>query len=97
MIAESAYRGRGCGLEAVCLMLRYAIDNLHLLVFEAKIGLDNTPSLRMFEHKLGFVPVTDSAVFNERTTRLHVDDRVLATLHALTPVYSVQQQQLHTV
>jgi RimJ/RimL family protein N-acetyltransferase len=96
MIAESAYRGRGCGLDAVCLMLRYAVDNLHLRMFEAKIGLDNAASLHMFSDKLGFVHISDSVVFNERTLRLDVDDRVLAALDALTPVYTVQELVTHS-
>ncbi|CAF1032533.1 unnamed protein product, partial [Didymodactylos carnosus] len=41
MIAEKWTRGKGLGKEAVCTMLRYGIENLHLNRFIAKIGIQN--------------------------------------------------------
>lgn len=40
---------------------------LGILRFEAKIGLDNTASLDLFQRKLGFQEVSRSEVFSEVT------------------------------
>ncbi|XP_004693533.1 PREDICTED: N-acetyltransferase 9 isoform X2 [Condylura cristata] len=71
MIAEPSCRGRGLGTEAVLMMLSYGVTKLGLTTFEAKIGQDNEPSLRMFQ-KLHFEQVAVSSVFREVTLRLTV-------------------------
>ncbi|KAG8509610.1 N-acetyltransferase 9, partial [Galemys pyrenaicus] len=71
MIAEPSCRGRGFGTEAVLMMMSYGVTKLGLTKFEAKIGQDNEPSLRMFR-KLHFEQVAVSSVFQEVTLRLTV-------------------------
>ncbi len=73
MIAEAGARGRGLGREAICLMLGYGASRLHIRRFEAKIKLDNTPSLALFQ-KLGFREVSRSQIFEEVTLELDVSD-----------------------
>ncbi|RKP06208.1 GNAT domain-containing protein, partial [Thamnocephalis sphaerospora] len=67
MIAEPAYRRGGAATEALQLMMRYGVTDCGLRRFIAKIGLDNVGSLRLFEERLGFVRVSESAVFREAT------------------------------
>ena len=69
MIAEKLQRGKGLGWEAVCLMMSYGIRELNVKQFEAKIKLDNSPSIKMFQ-KLGFSEVSRSEVFREITFSL---------------------------
>lgn len=56
MIAESSQRQKGKGKTAVCLMIRYGIEVLHVTSFSAKIKTSNTVSQRLFEN-LGFILV----------------------------------------
>lgn len=69
MIAEPSCRARGLGTEAVLMMMSYGMTKLGLTKFEAKIGQDNEPSLRMFR-KLHFEQVAASSIFQEVTLRL---------------------------
>ncbi|XP_055994405.1 alpha/beta-tubulin-N-acetyltransferase 9 [Sorex fumeus] len=71
MIAEAACRGRGCGTEAVLMMLSYGATKLGLTTFEAKIGQENEASIRLFR-KLHFEQVAESSVFQEVTLRLRM-------------------------
>ncbi|XP_027626600.1 N-acetyltransferase 9 isoform X2 [Tupaia chinensis] len=66
MIAEPSCRGRGFGTEAVLMMMSYGLTK-----FEAKIGQENEPSIRMFQ-KLHFEQVAVSSIFQEVTLRLTV-------------------------
>ncbi|KAM5273048.1 alpha/beta-tubulin-N-acetyltransferase 9 [Ctenodactylus gundi] len=73
MIAEPSYRGRGFGTEATLLMMSYGVIKLGLTKFEAKIGQENEPSIRMFQ-KLHFKQVAVSSIFQEVTLRLTVSE-----------------------
>lgn len=73
MIAEPEARGKGFGWEAMLLFLKYALQNLNIKKFEAKIGTKNEKSLRMF-NKMHFKEVSRSTVFEEVTLVLMVDD-----------------------
>lgn len=66
MIAESNWRRRGLGQEAVRLMLFYAVNFICLEHFQVKISRSNKASLAFFE-KLGFVRESYSGVFDEHT------------------------------
>lgn len=66
MIAESRVRGKGYGWESMLLMMKYAQENLCIDKFEAKIGMDNDKSLKMFE-KMQFKEVRRVEVFREIT------------------------------
>ncbi|CAO2646021.1 Alpha/beta-tubulin-N-acetyltransferase 9 [Lemmus lemmus] len=73
MIAEPSCRGQGLGTEASLLMMSYGVTKLGLTNFEAKIGQENEPSIRMFQ-KLHFKQVAVSSVFQEVTLRLAVSE-----------------------
>ncbi|XP_011185532.1 alpha/beta-tubulin-N-acetyltransferase 9 [Zeugodacus cucurbitae] len=73
MIAEPEARGKGYGWEAMLLLLKYALQNLNIKKFEAKIGTKNEKSLHMFG-KMQFKEVSRSAVFEEVTLVLIVDE-----------------------
>ncbi|ESQ36978.1 hypothetical protein EUTSA_v10002661mg [Eutrema salsugineum] len=66
MIAESKSRGKGIGKESVLMMMAYAIKNLEIHKFTAKIGDSNTASLSLFR-KLGFEDSSYSGIFKEVT------------------------------
>lgn len=66
MIAESSVRGKGYGWESMLLMIKYAQQNLAINKFEAKIGMDNEKSIKMFE-KMQFKEVRRVDVFREIT------------------------------
>ena len=67
MIAEESARGKGHGLESTVIMLKYGVTALRIDTFEAKIGMANTKSIRMFQEKLGFKESSRSEVFQEIT------------------------------
>nr|XP_045014702.1 N-acetyltransferase 9 isoform X1 [Jaculus jaculus] len=73
MIAEPSCRGQGFGTEAALLMMSYGVTKLGLTKFEAKIGQENEPSIRMFQ-KLHFKPVAVSSIFQEVTLTLAVSE-----------------------
>uniref|UniRef100_A0A1B0GB54 N-acetyltransferase domain-containing protein n=1 Tax=Glossina morsitans morsitans TaxID=37546 RepID=A0A1B0GB54_GLOMM len=66
MIAEPEMRGKGFGWESVLLMLKYGLKYLNIQKFVAKIGEDNTKSIKMFQ-KMQFEEVARSKVFHEVT------------------------------
>lgn len=66
MIAEPQARGKGYGWEAMLLMMKYAQSTLAVDKFEAKIGMDNEKSQRMFK-KMQFVEAKRVEVFREIT------------------------------
>ncbi|KAH8258136.1 hypothetical protein KR038_006444 [Drosophila bunnanda] len=68
MIAEPTARGKGYGREAMLLMLKYAQsqDQLKLGKFQAKIDMDNSASLHLFE-TFRFVETCRVEVFHEIT------------------------------
>uniref|UniRef100_A0A1J3K4U9 N-acetyltransferase 9-like protein n=1 Tax=Noccaea caerulescens TaxID=107243 RepID=A0A1J3K4U9_NOCCA len=73
MIAEPRSRGKGLGKETVLMMMAYAVKNLEIHKFTAKIGDSNTASLSLFR-KLGFEESSYSNVFKEVTLEYIVTD-----------------------
>ncbi|PIA38388.1 hypothetical protein AQUCO_02800231v1 [Aquilegia coerulea] len=69
MIAEPKSQGKGLGKEAVTMMMCFAVGNLGIQSFRAKIGESNTISLNMFR-KLGFEDTSYSKAFKEVTLEL---------------------------
>ncbi|KAI9259921.1 GNAT domain-containing protein [Sporodiniella umbellata] len=67
MIAEAEYRKTGRAKEALKLMMGYAMGELGVKTFQAKISLKNTPSIQLFQSKLCFYSVSVSEVFQEIT------------------------------
>ena len=49
MIAEEKYRHKGMGLEAVCLMMWYGVNELKIAKFFAKIKSENHSSRSLFQ------------------------------------------------
>uniref|UniRef100_A0A0K0DE74 N-acetyltransferase domain-containing protein n=1 Tax=Angiostrongylus cantonensis TaxID=6313 RepID=A0A0K0DE74_ANGCA len=70
MIAEQAARCSGAATEAVSLLISYALKELKLKNFFAKITEDNMASLHLFERKLHFKRISYSEVFGEFTLEL---------------------------
>ncbi|GMY09705.1 N-acetyltransferase 9-like protein isoform X2 [Fagus crenata] len=71
MIAETKSRGKGLGKESVLLMMAFAVENLGIRIFRAKIGESNGSSLTLFR-KLGFEEASYSEIFKEVTLELQV-------------------------
>ncbi|KAI9382675.1 hypothetical protein POPTR_014G161800v4 [Populus trichocarpa] len=69
MIAEPKSRGKGLGKESVLMMMAYAVRDLGIHVFRAKIGESNGSSLNMFCN-LGFQETSRSEIFKEVTLEL---------------------------
>ncbi|KAI8337915.1 GNAT domain-containing protein [Chlamydoabsidia padenii] len=67
MIAEEAYRRNGYGLEGLKMMMAYALKELGIKTFHAKISMKNKPSIHLFESKLAYYPVSSSEIFQETT------------------------------
>ena len=82
MIAEPRHRRRSLGREAVAHMMRFGVEALGITKFVAKIGLSNSPSLALFEGRLGFVRVSECDYFGEATLELRVEEQ-RAALEAL--------------
>jgi len=81
MIADSRFRRKQRGREATLLMLKYGVEDLGIQRFEAKIGLDNEASIRLFQ-QLTFKETSRSEIFQEVTLSsdpllfVHLQDRV---------------------
>ncbi|KAJ3299117.1 N-acetyltransferase 9 [Borealophlyctis nickersoniae] len=67
MVAESSCRRQGYGLQALILMIRYAITDLNTTRLTAKISIQNTSSIVLFMDKLGFSEISRSEIFGEVT------------------------------
>ncbi|KAG2172838.1 hypothetical protein INT43_000188 [Umbelopsis isabellina] len=67
MIAEEKFRRSGYGIEAIKIMMAYAMTQLDVKTFEAKISLKNQPSTDMFKLRLGFRERSVSTIFEEVT------------------------------
>eukprot|EP00796_Vickermania_ingenoplastis_P010221 gene10221-7164_t len=65
MVADPHFRRRGLALEAVRLLMLYAVQVLGASGFVAKILEDNTASLRLFQDHLGFTEIKRVPVFRE--------------------------------
>ncbi|XP_067913920.1 N-acetyltransferase 9 isoform X2 [Heterodontus francisci] len=50
MIAEPSYRGKGFGKEVTMMMMYYGVTKLGITKFQAKINLENTISIAMFQN-----------------------------------------------
>ncbi|XP_078426938.1 alpha/beta-tubulin-N-acetyltransferase 9 isoform X2 [Cetorhinus maximus] len=73
MIAEPSYRGKGFGKEATMMMMYYGVTKLGIKKFQAKINLENTISIAMFQN-FHFKEVSISDMFQEVTLWLTVDN-----------------------
>ncbi|KAJ6319474.1 hypothetical protein OIU78_014986 [Salix suchowensis] len=69
MIAEPKSRGKGLGKKSVLMMMAYAVQELGIHVFRAKIGESNGSSLHMFLN-MGFQETSRSEIFKEVTLEL---------------------------
>ncbi|KAG0284377.1 N-acetyltransferase 9 [Linnemannia gamsii] len=67
MIAESSYRRKGMGLEALRMMMTYAYQSLGTKRITAKISTENKSSIQLFLTQLGFVQISYSQIFEEVT------------------------------
>jgi RimJ/RimL family protein N-acetyltransferase len=72
MIAEKEMRRKGLGRIATLMMMSYAIRELKVKKFTAKISIHNDASIKLF-HQLGYVEVSKSEVFQEITLERIVD------------------------
>jgi RimJ/RimL family protein N-acetyltransferase len=66
MIAEPEFRGKGMGKNVLKVFIDYSVKTLQVAKFRAIIGLENYSSLELFK-KLGFVKVSESAIFQQAT------------------------------
>ncbi|OAQ31858.1 acyl-CoA N-acyltransferase, partial [Linnemannia elongata AG-77] len=66
MIAESSYRRKGMGLEALRMMMTYG-TSLGTKRITAKISTENKGSIQLFLTQLGFVQISYSQIFEEVT------------------------------
>ncbi|KAI8007974.1 N-acetyltransferase 9-like protein [Camellia lanceoleosa] len=83
MIAEPKSRGKGLGKESVLMMMAFAVENLAIRIFCAKIGESNESSLILFK-KLGFQEVSCSEIFKEVTLELPITKPKHEELQQLT-------------
>ncbi|KAI9338249.1 GNAT domain-containing protein [Obelidium mucronatum] len=68
MIAEPSMRRKGVGLEALQLIMKYAMQHVPSIhTFVAKISLKNEASRALFTQKLGFIEVRIVEAFGEVT------------------------------
>lgn len=75
MVAEKRSRRKGIAEEAVRLVMTYGAQYLGRRVFCAKIGMDNTASLNLFQNKLGFIETCRSDIFKEITLQFTADEK----------------------
>ena len=103
MVAEPKWRRKGLAKEALHIMMGYALKNLNITRFFAKIGTKNTASLSLFQG-LGYTEVNYVEAFEEHELALHCKpgsdddtrDRVMALVQeALEEVdyYSLKSTQ----
>ncbi|XP_075033991.1 alpha/beta-tubulin-N-acetyltransferase 9 [Mixophyes fleayi] len=85
MIADPKFRGKGYGEESVRLMLYYGATTLGISTYQAKIGQENTTSVRLFS-RLHFEEVSLSTVFQELTLHWKVTTAERLWLLDATPV-----------
>lgn len=88
MIAETKARGKGFGKEALYSMMRYGVETLNMNRFTSKIGMDNKPSLKMFQG-IGFTEISRSDVFKEITLELNINDIFLQQLYKRTEYFQI--------
>ncbi|KAG1172826.1 hypothetical protein G6F70_005405 [Rhizopus microsporus] len=93
MIAEADYRKTGRGREALRIMMGYAMEELGVKTFHAKISLKNEPSIQLFESKFGYYPVSVSEIFQETTLEWSLLDNTTSKDHER--IIKVQQEILN--
>ncbi|KAF6203074.1 hypothetical protein GE061_003487 [Apolygus lucorum] len=86
MVAEPQFRGRGLGKEIALCLMRYGIESIGILKFQAVISMKNEISIKMFE-KLHFVKESASEVFKEVTLTRTVDEDFIRFVRKSTSVY----------
>ncbi|XP_072339095.1 alpha/beta-tubulin-N-acetyltransferase 9 isoform X5 [Scyliorhinus torazame] len=69
---KPSYRGMGFGKETTMMMMYYGMTKLGIKTFQAKINLENTISIAMFQN-FHFKEVSVSDVFQEATLWLTID------------------------
>ncbi|KAM3581216.1 hypothetical protein VKS41_006657 [Umbelopsis sp. WA50703] len=103
MIAEENFRRFGYGIEAITMMMAYAMTELDVKTFEAKISLKNQPSIDMFKLRLGFRERSISTIFEEVTLdwvsssaipKDHLDDASLPTPEETERMHIFEKQLL---
>jgi RimJ/RimL family protein N-acetyltransferase len=72
MIAEKSMRRKGLGRIAIVMMMSFAVQELNVSKFTAKISFHNLASIELFQ-RLGYVEVSRSNVFQEITLERKVD------------------------
>eukprot|EP01113_Clastostelium_recurvatum_P001950 TRINITY_DN10806_c0_g1_i1.p1 TRINITY_DN10806_c0_g1~~TRINITY_DN10806_c0_g1_i1.p1 ORF type:complete len:115 (-),score=18.21 TRINITY_DN10806_c0_g1_i1:12-356(-) len=82
MIAESSYRGKGMGKEAVQLMMAYSLSTLKVRKYVVRISVKNVSSIQMFGG-LGFQQVGDVNYFGEICMELVPDANYRSTLEGI--------------
>jgi len=83
MVAEPQWRRHGAAREALCLIMRYAMEHLCAESFTAKIREENTPSIRLME-SLGYTLHQRVPAFEEVHCRWADTPDARATLFART-------------
>jgi len=71
MIAEEKCRRKGLARESLALLMNYAIDELKINCFIAKISVDNVASRNLFE-SLGFQLTSEANIFQEISMSLPI-------------------------
>ncbi|PIA18148.1 n-acetyltransferase 9-like protein [Coemansia reversa NRRL 1564] len=84
MIAEQKSTGKGIGTEVLKLMMEYAVNDIKVTDFVARIKDTNASSIHIFEKKLGFEESERSPVFKEVTLRRKVDNTLRAAINQWT-------------
>ncbi|KAK3827802.1 MAG: N-acetyltransferase 9 [Benniella sp.] len=77
MIAESCYRRKGLGLEALRVMITYAFQSLSVKHITAKVSKSNQGSIQLFTSQLGFVQTGYSEFFEEVTLEKQLNENAL--------------------
>ncbi|KAI9304118.1 GNAT domain-containing protein [Cunninghamella echinulata] len=79
MIAEEDYRRSGHGLLGLKMMMAFALKELGLKTFHAKISMKNQPSIQLFEKKLSYYLVSSSEIFQETTLEWSINQPLIST------------------
>ncbi len=67
MVAEMSHRRRGVARRLLPVFFAYTRCHLGVKTVRAKIGLENSASLKLFQERLGFEEESRSSVFGEVT------------------------------
>lgn len=89
MIGDPSARGKGFAKEALLVGLRYAIEQLHVKQFLAKISDINTSSIALFQKSLQWPITAHSDVFSETTFQLNVSTDIASQLVSSTTDYQI--------